>query len=72
MEFDQQLIERTKRYFYSRLGLELSDEAANDYLSQFAELYASMAVFAATEAPASPLPDPGTRFTRGRGGRGRR
>lgn len=50
MEFDQQLIDRTKRYFLARFGLEISDETADDYLSQFAELYASMVVFAGTGA----------------------
>lgn len=58
MEFDQQLIDRTKRYFLARFGLEISDETADDYLSQFAELYASMAVFAA--ATPTPATDHGT------------
>jgi hypothetical protein len=56
MEFEQQLIARTKRYFSARFGLEISDETADDYLSQFAELYASMAVFAGTEPTPAPSP----------------
>ncbi|MEO6536190.1 MAG: hypothetical protein ABIT47_00725 [Candidatus Paceibacterota bacterium] len=47
MEFTEHLIDRTKRYFSARLGLEISDETADEYLGQFAELYSSMAVFAA-------------------------
>lgn len=46
MEFTQQLTDRTKRYFAVRFGLEISDETAEEYLGQFAELYASMVVFA--------------------------
>jgi len=49
MEFTQQLIDRTKRYFAVRFDLEISDETAEEYLGQFAELYASMAVFAGSE-----------------------
>lgn len=49
MEFEQELIDRTEHYFSARFGLEISDETADDYLSQFAELYASMAVLAGTE-----------------------
>ena len=47
MEFTQELLDRTKRYFAVRFGLEISDETAEEYLGQFAELYASMVVFAA-------------------------
>jgi hypothetical protein len=51
MEFEQELIERTKAYFLGRFDLEISDEVADEYLGQFAELYGSMAVFAACEGP---------------------
>ncbi len=51
MEFEQELIDRTVRYFLVRFGLEISDELADEYLIQFAELYASMAVFAGSSAP---------------------
>jgi hypothetical protein len=47
MEFEQELIERTKAYFLGHFGLEISDEVADEYLGQFAELYGSMAIFAA-------------------------
>lgn len=57
MEFDQELIERTKRYFSVNFGLEISDELADEYLGQFAELYVSMAVFAASGRMAQAAPD---------------
>lgn len=57
MEFTQQLIDRTRRYFSVRFGMEISDETAEEYLGQFAELYVSMAVFAGCgEAVAPPAP----------------
>jgi hypothetical protein len=69
MEFQQQLIDRTRRYFLAHFGLEISDETADEYLGQFAELYVSMAVFAGSElcsrtprphpAPNVPSPDVG-------------
>lgn len=49
MEFSQQLIDRTKRYFLVRFGQQITDETADEYLGQFAELYSSMAVFAGSE-----------------------
>ena len=51
MEFSQQLIDRMKRYFLVRFDQQITDETADEYLGQFAELYASMAVFAACEEP---------------------
>lgn len=54
MEFDQQLTDRTKRYFLDRFGQQISDETADEYLGQFAELYSSMAVFAGSEPTPAP------------------
>ena len=61
MEFDQQLIDRTVHYFLAQFGLEITDETADEYLGQFAELYVSMAVFAGTGAPSAP--EAGTRYS---------
>lgn len=62
MQFSQQLIDRTKRYFAVRFGVQIEDETAEEYLGQFAELYASMAVFAASEEVLAP-PAPGARLS---------
>jgi hypothetical protein len=65
MEFEQELIDRTKAYFLGQFQLEIGDETADEYLGQFAELYGSMAVFAAckgrlaTSAHAIALSDAG-------------
>jgi hypothetical protein len=45
MEFTQELLDRTQRYFAVRFGLEITYETAEEYLGQFAELYSSMASF---------------------------
>jgi hypothetical protein len=50
MEFSQELIDRLKRYFLARFGLEITDEVADEYLGQFAELYGSMGTFAEARA----------------------
>jgi hypothetical protein len=57
MEFEQQLIDRTVRYFLVRFGLEISDELADEYLVQFAELYGSMAVLAGATTMPQPSGD---------------
>jgi len=62
MEFTQQLIDQAKRYFAVRFDLQISDETAEEYLGQFAELYASMAVFAGSEELLA-QPAPGARLS---------
>ena len=39
--FDQKLIDRLKRYWKKRVGEDISDETANEYLTSFAGLYES-------------------------------